>query len=63
MSVEEWRVRTHAQGMQAQQHLLQQFPRVQAAIPVIHQFIIDERIQVRENGIVLRRKPAEVCFL
>ena len=46
MSVEERRVRTHAQGVQAQQHLLQQLPRVQAAVPVIHQFIIDERIQV-----------------
>lgn len=63
MSVEERRVRTHAQGVQPQQHLLQQLPRVQAAVPVIHQLIVDERIQVRENGVVLRRKPAEVCLL
>ena len=63
MSVEERRVRTHAQGVQSQQHLLQQFPRIQTAFPVIHQFVIDERVQVGQDGVVPRFELAEVRFL
>ena len=62
MPVEEWCVRAHAQGVQSQQHLLQQFPRIQAAFPVIHQFVIDERVQVGQDGIVLRLELTEVRF-
>ena len=63
MSVEEQRIRPHAQGMQAQQHLLQQLLCVQRTRLVVSQFLLHEVIQVRENGVVLWRKLAKVCFL
>ena len=63
VSVEERRVRTYAQGVQPQQHLLQQLPCIQAAFPVIHQLVVDERVQVGQDGVVLRLELAEVCSL
>ena len=63
MSVEERCIRPHAQGMQAQQHLLQQLLRVQRTRFVLGQFLLHEFVQIGEDGVVLRRKLAKVCFL
>ena len=63
MSVEERRIRPHAQGMQAQQHLLQQLLCVQRTRLVVSQFLLHEFVQIRKNGIVLRRKLAQVRLL
>ena len=63
LSVEEQRIRPHAQGMQAQQHLLQQLLCVQRTRLVVSQFLLHEVIQVRKNGIVPRRKLAQVRLL
>ena len=63
MSVEEQRIRPHAQGMQAQQHLLQQLLCVQRARLVLGQFLLHEVIQIGEDGVVPRRKLAQVRLL
>ena len=63
MSVEERCIRPHAQGMQAQQHLLQQLLRVQRTRFVLGQLLLHEVIQIGEDGIVLRRKLAQVRLL
>ena len=63
MSVEERCIRPHAQGMQAQQRLLQQLLRVQRTRFVLGQFLLHEFVQIRKNRVVLRRKLAKVCFL
>ena len=49
--------------MQAQQHLLQQLLRVQRTRFVLGQLLLHEVIQIRENGVVLRGKLAQVCLL
>ena len=63
MSVEERRVRAHAQRVQPQQHLLQQLPRIQAARLIVPQLLLHKCVQVGEDGIILRRKLPEVRFL
>ena len=63
MSVEERCIRPHAQGVQTQQHLLQQLLRVQRTRLVLGQFLLHEVIEIREDGIVLRRKLAQVRLL
>ena len=63
MSVEEQRIRPHAQGVQTQQHLLQQLLCVQRTRFVLGQFLLHEFVQIGEDGIVLRRKLAKVCLL
>ena len=63
VSVEERCIRPHAQGVQAQQHLLQQLLCVQRTRLVVGQFLLHEFVQIRKNRVVLRRKLAKVCFL
>ena len=63
VSVEERCIRPHAQGMQAQQHLLQQLLRVQRTQFVLGQLLLHEVIQIGEDGVVPRRKLAQVRLL
>ena len=49
--------------MQTQQHLLQQLLRVQRTRFVLGQLLLHEAVQIRKNGIVLRRKLAQFRLL
>ena len=63
VSVEERCIRPHAQGVQTQQHLLQQLLRIQRTRLVLGQLLLHEVIQIGEDGVVPRRKLAQVRLL
>ena len=65
MSVEELGVGPLAHGVQAKQHLLQELFSIELVLTgiVVFEFLLDEVVQIGENGIVLRTHPAEVGAL